>query len=265
MSKRSDQSRQSAQLVTASAVKLRIAKIVASDRAGQLIGAVTRKWIRHQGLWFDTRSSDFSPTVRAQMFFGGYESAETRMIRRVLQNSSTVVELGSSLGVTTAHIAAVMAPRGHLICVEANPRLVPGLRERTLQRAAPQRVDIVHAAVTHYCGTTMLTVAQETVSSRLGRPRPNEETAQVPALTLREILNRTGVAEFDLVCDIEGAESSFLLRDPSVLHRCRRAVLELHDTTVDGQKVSVYDLMDAAVTAGFKILARHGPVVALGR
>lgn len=252
-------------LVVASALKIRVAKIVGSNGAGRVIGALTRNRVRHQGLRFDVRSEDFSPSVRAQMFWGSYEGAETRMIRGFLHDSTAVIELGSSLGVTTAHIAAVMDPGGHLVCVEANPRLVPGLRERILQRAAPQRVDIVHAAVTHYCGTTVLTVAQETVSSRLGHPRPHEEIAQVPALTLREILNRTGVAEFDLVSDIEGAESAFLLRDPGVLHRCRRAVLELHDTTVDGQKVSVYDLMDAAVAAGFKILNRYGPVVALGR
>jgi FkbM family methyltransferase len=199
------------------------------------------------------------------MFWGSYEGAETRMIRGFLRDSTAVVELGSSLGVTTAHIAAIMDPRGHLVCVEANPRLVPGLRERTLQRAATQRVDIVHAAVTHYCGTTVLTVADKNTASRLGSPRPHEETAQVPALTLREILNRTGIAEFDLVSDIEGAESSFLLSDPGALHRCRRAVLELHDTTSDGQKVSVHDLMEAAVTAGFQIVSRYGPVVALAR
>jgi hypothetical protein len=124
---------------------------------------------------------------------------------------------------------------------------------------------MIHAAVTNYCGTTALTVAHETVGSRLGNPRPHEATVEVPALTLREILNRTGVAEFDLVSDIEGAESSFLLHDPSVLHGCRRAVLELHDTTVGGREVSVSDLMDAAAMAGFQILSRYGPVVALGR
>ena len=65
------------------------------------------------------------------MFWGGYEGAETRMIRSNLQASPTVVELGSSLGVTTAHIAAVMAPGGRLVCVEANPRLISGLSEES--------------------------------------------------------------------------------------------------------------------------------------
>ena len=81
----------------------------------------------------------------------------------------------------------------------------------------------------------------------------------------REILARTGVSDFDLVSDIEGAESAFLLQDPDVLRRCRRAVLELHDTTVEGRAVSVSDLLAAAVAAGLQTIRRHGPVVGLAR
>src|ERR1019366_3942812 len=118
--------------------------------------------------WFDTRSNDFNPQVRAQMFWGLYESAETRLIRNYLRGSKHLVELGSSLGVTAAHVAAVMAPGGHLTCVEANPRLLPGLRDRTsTKRFADVRVDVVHAAVTDHCGTATLTVAGHTVGSRL--------------------------------------------------------------------------------------------------
>jgi FkbM family methyltransferase len=252
-------------LVTASALKLRVSKIVTSDRAGRVIGTLTRKRISHQGLWFDTRSSDFSPSVRAQMFWGAYEGAETRMIRSSLHGSTTVVELGSSLGVTTAHIAAVMTPGGHLICVEANPRLVGGLRDRTAPHAASLRVQVVHAAVTGHCGTTNLTLAEETVGSRIGEPRTGESTVEVPALTLREILRRTGVADFDLVSDIEGAEAAFLLNDPAVLDRCGRAVIEFHDTTVTGGNVSIFDLIDVTVAAGLRVVSRRGPVLALAR
>ena len=251
--------------VTTSPLKLRVARIVASDRAGRLIGALSGNRVRHHGLWFDVRSSDFSPQVRAQMFWGAYEGAETRMIQGLLRGSTAVVELGSSLGVTSAHIAALMAPGGRLVCVEANPRLLPGLRERLSRRTASLRADFVHAAVTGYCGDAVLAVSSETVSSRLGAARPHDAEVRVPALTLREILRRTGMSDFDLVSDIEGAESAFLLQDPHVLRGCRRAVIELHDTTVDGRAVSVPDLMEAAVAAGLRVISRHGAVVSLAR
>jgi FkbM family methyltransferase len=254
-----------ADLSTASPLKLLVSRVVTCDQAGRLIGALSGNWIRHHGLWFDVRSGDFTPQVRAQMFWGGYEGAETRMIRDLLRGSTTVVELGSSLGVTSAHAAALMAPGGHLVCVEANPQLLPGLGERLARRAASLRVDIVHAAVTGHCGTAILALSPQTVSSRLGTARPHEIAVEVPALTLREVLRRARVSDFDLVSDIEGAESAFLLEDPAVLRGCRRAVIELHETTVGGRAVPVFELLDAAVAAGLRIVRRHGPVVGLAR
>jgi FkbM family methyltransferase len=254
------------ELASASPLKLRVAAAVSGNGAGRVIGLVTGKQIRHRGLWFDTRSADFTPRVRAQMFWGIYESAETRAIRTFLRGSTTVVELGSSLGITAAHVAAVMAPGGQLICVEANPNLVAGLRDRTRRRLANVRVDVVHAAVADYCGDAALSIADQTVGSRLhADSQPSDSTVRVPAVTLREILRQRDVTDFDLVSDIEGAEVAFLLRDPSVLMTCRRAVVELHDTTYCGRPVSVFDLVEAAVAAGFQVISRHGPVVALAR
>ena len=65
--------------------------------------------------------------------------------------------------------------------------------------------------------------------------------------------------------DIEGAEAAFLLRDPDVLSRCRRVVIELHDTADGGQSVTVSALLEAASGVGFRVVRRHGPVVALTR
>ena len=250
---------------TASLLKLRAARVLTSDRAGRLIGPLSGYRVRHHGLWFDVRSSDFSPRVRAQMFWGAYESAETRMIRDLLRGSRAVVELGSSLGITSAHIAALMATGGHMVCVEANPRLMPGLRDRLGRRTASLRVDFVHAAVTGHCGDTVLAVSPRTVGSRLAALQQRDDAVAVPALTLREILRRTDVSDFNLVCDIEGAESSFLLGDPEALRGCRRAVIELHDTVVGGCAVSVSDLATAAAAAGLRVIHRYGPVVGLVR
>ncbi len=200
------------------------------------------------------------------MFWGMYEGAETRMLRRMMRNSNVVVELGSSLGVTAGHLADVMDPGGRLICVEANPTLLPGLRERTSRQALGLHVEVVHAAVTDHCGTSILTVAAETVGSRLNAaPRAKESTIEVPALTLREILRRTETADFDLVSDIEGSEAAFLLQDPNVLSNCRKAIIELHNTTLQDREVSVFDLIDAATDSGFELVGRHGPVIALAR
>jgi FkbM family methyltransferase len=253
------------ELYAASPLKLRISSILTSSLAGGVIGTLSRKRIRHHGLWFDVRSKNFSPRVRAQMFWGIYEGAETRMIRRFLQASTTVIELGSSLGVTTKHVASLMAPGGRLICVEANPQLLSGLREQISPWATLLRLDVIHAAVSNHCGTTALILSPETFGSHLGALATPLDAIHVPSLTLPEIVRKADITDFDLVSDIEGAEASFLLEDPDVLKKCKRAVIELHETVVDGKKVSVPDLMRAAVAAGFQIVSCHGPVVALIR
>lgn len=258
-----------AELHTASPLKLRVAQILTADRIGRPISRITRGQIRHQGLRIDASGSQFTDNVRAQMFWGLYEAAETRMIRRYLSGSKTVVELGSSLGVTSAHIASIMAPHGRLICVEANPSLAPLLLRATLRYGAHGLVvRVVHAAIADHDGEAQLQVARRSVSSKLWLPTSpagEEKVISVPALTLRTVLEQHDLTEFDLVSDIEGAEAAFLLHDSSVLRRCRRAVLELHDTACGGAEVSVSDLLDALCLAGFRLVEQYGPVVAVER
>jgi FkbM family methyltransferase len=249
----------------ASPLKLGVASMLTGKTSARLISALPGNRIKHHGIWFDVRSQDFSPRIRAQMFWGIYESAETRTIKKLLRGSSTVIELGSSLGVTSSHIASQITTGGHLICVEANPRLIQGLRDRLSPWTGTLRVDVVHAAIADHDGTTALALSPETTDSRLSLDGASAAAIEVPALTLRQIIEEFGVADFDLVSDIEGAESSFLMQDHDALRRCRRAVIELHDTTFDGQKVLVSDLVRAAAEAGFRIVDRHGPVVGMSR
>jgi FkbM family methyltransferase len=249
----------------ASPMKLRVASLLTGKTSARLISALPGNRIKHHGVWFDVRSDDFSPRIRAQMFLGIYESAETRMIKNLLRGSSTVIELGSSLGVTSSHIALQVATGGHLICVEANPRLIQGLRERLSPWTGKLRVDVIHAAIADRDGTSALALSSETTGSRLASDGASATAVEVPALTLRQIIEKFGVTDFDLVSDIEGAETSFLMQDHDALQRCRRAVMELHDTTFDRQKVLVSDLVRAAAECGFQIVDRHGPVVGLSR
>ena len=71
------------------------------------------------------------------------------------------------------------------------------------------------------------------------------------------------MTEFCLVSNIEVGETAIPLQDPGILASCRRAVIELHDTTLHGRDVSEFDIVDAAVSTGFQVIDRHGPVVAL--
>lgn len=244
--------------------KICAARVLTCPAAARLISTVTGDCITRDGVRIDLGSPDFCPRVRAQLFWGIYESAEIRMIRAYLRSAETVVELGSSLGVTAAHIASVTVPGGRLLCVEANPRLVPGIRSRVGDHASHLRLEIENAAIADRMGEVRFQLTRDTLTSRLATDQC-DGSISVPATTLGALLARREIGEFDLVSDIEGAEATFLLGDRSALDRCRRVVIELHATTYEQRRVTPEELLEGARELGFQVVDRRGVVVALSR
>ncbi|WP_462187905.1 MULTISPECIES: FkbM family methyltransferase [unclassified Frankia] len=244
--------------------KISIAGVLTSPAVGTVIAAATRNRVPNHGLRFDVADRDFTPQARAALFWRLYEGAEIRMIRRHLTTSGTVVELGASLGITSAHIASRLAPGSRLVCVEANPHLIEGLTRRLAAYAGHITLDVENRAITQAVGPVAFALVGNNLGSRLWDDA-SRRTVTIPAATLRDLLVRRRIAEFDLVSDIEGAEASFLLGDPGALDRCRRAVFEMHDTTFEGRPVTAADLLDAARGLGFQVVDRHGVVVTLSR
>jgi FkbM family methyltransferase len=152
-----------------------------------------------------------------------------------------------------------------MLCVEANPYLIDGLRERITSFSRDAVVDVLNAAISSSIGMASLSLGVNNIDSRLSDGRPDNRTVTVPTTTLRHLLTSHSIEEFDLVSDIEGSEASFLLGDPDALAGCRRAVLELHESTYSGRRFSPLDLIDAARAQGFRVADCHGPVVALKR
>lgn len=252
--------------------KLVFSDLACSDAAGRVTGTLLRHQIRHQGLVFDTTDPAFPPSMRAGMLWGIHEGDETRYIRRYLGGAETVVELGSSLGITGAHALAGMAPHGRYVGVEANPELLVPLRATLDDHRDGRAVVVRHAAVGSTDGdVTRLTITGTPIGSHLSSERGGSgREVEVPTTTLQHVLDAEGVTgDYALISDIEGAERFFILDDDGgtdggapALARCTRAVLELHET--DG--ASVEELVEALTAVhGFEILERRGLVVALGR
>lgn len=235
---------------------------------GYAAGKVTGDRFRHYDLELDVSGREFTSHMKGLLFRNRYEDPEIRMIRRYLRDSGTVVELGSSLGITSAHIAALLPSGGRLLCVEANPRLVDGMQRRVAPHARHISLEIETMAVAGQIGTARLRITPTSPGSHLvtGPGEPDERnTVEVHTTTLRDLLTKHAIDEFDLVADIEGAEASILLDDPHSLSGCRRALFEFHDTVHDGQRLSVADFVDTTVALGFRILERHGRAVAFER
>jgi hypothetical protein len=125
-------------------------------------------------------------------------------------------------------------------------------------------LEIENLAITCASGPVDFALAGSNLDGRL-TDGAAAHAASVEGATLRTLLDNRRIGEFDLVCDIEGAEASFLLGDPGALEGCRRAVFELHDTTFAGRAVTADELLESACDFGFRVIERHGVVVALDR
>ncbi|MGI9119628.1 MAG: FkbM family methyltransferase [Acidimicrobiales bacterium] len=249
-------------------MKTSVARALCTEAMGRALARLLHDQLPFRGLRIDTSAPVFSHRVKAQLFWRIYESAECRFVQRYLVGAQCAIELGSSLGVVSSHLANVMGVGGRLVCVEANPALIPTVKAALARFQTGKGLDVrvLHAAIgaEGTCREATLLVGDETVGSRVvGAPPASRRSVSVPALRLSEAVQRSAFGEYVLVSDIEGAEASFILSDRGALRSCRRMVIELHDVSCDGRQVGYGELLEALMARGFRLVDRRGPVVVL--
>lgn len=242
-------------------------KIAAAVLCNELTGRILAKRFGNEiplrGMRFWTPTPPVSPSTKARIYWGIYESAELRFVRKFLRRGFDVIELGASLGVVSCEIARILGDSGRLLSLEANPALQPLWARNISENAAGARAALVHAAIDYEAsgGFARLAVAAETDASRVG----HGSGIQVPATTLTQLRREHGFQEFALVCDIEGAEAGLFLEDDSGLDGCHLVIAELHNATFRSCTYSPAELANALTTQGFVVRAQHGPVFAFER
>lgn len=234
---------------------------------GRAVGRLTKDRVPHGGVRYDTSDPAIPDRVKAALAFRLYESSELRFLHAYLRPDLDVVELGGSMGVMATNIVRAQAAGHRLVTVEANPRLVPVLRGHAEGHAPPGHdVSVVHAAVAHGgTETVTLSFGDTSTNARVGGSQGLGDV-EVPATTLGALLERHEVGDYVLISDIEGAEAGILAHEPRALDRCRQAIVELHDTELDGEAVSWQELAERFVeVTGMHLVDQHGPVVVLER
>ena len=196
-----------------------------------------------------------SDATRASLFWGFHEAQEIRYVTSHLTGSLPVVELGTSLGVVSAHIARRLNGANKLVCVEANGSILALARETIFVNAPNTHVVTISGAI-DYSGApaSSFTVSDDLISSRLAPPGKN--AVAVPNITLSAVLAEANVGDYVLVCDVEGAESQILERDTKALDRCELMIIELHP----GTHTSIDEMSARIQQRGFALVASHGAV-----
>jgi FkbM family methyltransferase len=245
-------------------LKRLVASVIQSRPIGEAIAWFYEDVVPFHGIPIDVRQSAIPASNKAALWWGMYESAEYRFIKAFLLPNLPVIELGSSIGAISSAIAGQLDHGQRLICVEANPFMIPQLRTNLDRNASHLSAEIIHAAVCYEGEAVRFGIsANNLTSSILGDP--GAETSTVPAITLRSLLAGLDRGPYQLVADIEGAEITFLMHDAESLRSCQVMVLELHRTELDGSAYTPADLQHLIASLGFRISAQYGAVVACER
>lgn len=245
-------------------LKRTVAAVIQCRPIGHAIGRIYGDVIPFHGMPIDVKGAEIPAANKASLWWGIYESAEYRFIEKFLRPDLPVIELGSSIGAISSAIARRLVQGQRLMCVEANPRLIPALR-RNLARNAPHLVvEIVNAAVSYDGGDVRFGVSADNLTSHIPADFAGD-TAIVPGATLASLVAKQPGVPFQLVADIEGAELDILLNDAESLHCCQTMVLELHRTVRLGQVYMPSDLERLLEDCNFKIVGQYGAVVACCR
>ncbi len=198
---------------------------------------------------------------------GHYEAAERRLVIDYLNGGLPVVELGGAFGILSGVIARQLDAATPQIIVEANPVLVEYCRENAMaQRAPGAPVTVVHGAIAYGAGKEVAFLQSGGfLGSRLAR-QGDTGAIRVPALSLTQLLNaQLPDQDFELVCDIEGAEIDLVQNDAGALERCQLAIVEMHADAFAAKGSSEAAFLGMLAAAGLSVVGDRDENVIVAR
>lgn len=246
-------------------------RIVANCLCHPIIGLLVRGVFGGQipfgGGWIDVRNPQVDAGTAARVFWQLYERAEVDAIRRHLRPGTDIVELGASLGVVSCELARRLAPGHRLVCVEANPAMIPSIRTNLSVNVPNSNVVVVNRAISYSGEEQVRLSGSSNVAVRIAGPeREGADDIVARTTTLGELLIDYDISDYVLVADIEGAEGDLIAREKGALARCRQLIIELHDCEVDARSYEVADLAEKLVNDhGFSLRLQRGPVFVFER
>lgn len=162
-----------------------------------------------------------NPEIRQRIYMGCYESAERRLLPRILRPDDRVLDIGAGLGLVGLSIARITPA---LRMYEANPALIPAIRENFALNG--KEADIVEAAIvpdSHEGETVSFGVNEALWSSSLCQREGEAARIEAPTVRISD-----AVADYRpsvIVMDVEGAECDILT---GALPGVRAVLVEMH-------------------------------------
>ena len=234
-----------------------IAACISNGITGKVLRVLFSNKVSIHGAKIDTNYAEIKNHVFSEIFFKLYESAEIRFLFKYVPPQTTVVELGSSIGVVSSILSVNKEPL-QIFCIEANPNLI-NIINNNLELNSKLRYQVDNYLITSpdkSNGTAWFSFGNDNTT---GKKSENKGDALVPTVSLSEYLSKNEIKDYVLISDIEGEESELLFNDPESLENCQMLIIELHNTNRQEGAVSVNDMKDQILELGFTILDSYGP------
>lgn len=241
-------------------LKRAAAHVLQHPLVGKAVGAVYNDVIPFHGISIDVRDTGIPQSHKAALYFGMYESAEYRFVREFLDSNLPVVEIGSSIGAVSSVVASRLSAGGTLVCVEANPALIPALNRNLKKNASHLSVRVENAALAYGATHVPFSLSGNNLVSRLATD-PADSVVSVPSITLHSLIAPICQRPFQLITDIEGAEVDLLLNEPDALRNCPLMIMELHASSRNGITNTPQTLKQLIEALGHRVVAQYGAVV----
>jgi FkbM family methyltransferase len=197
-----------------------VAKSPFSRSFGRLIGTP----IRTKDGWVDV-GANCLPQTKTCIRLGIYELAEKYLIDRHLPSGCDCIEFGASIGIISLRILKKLDHGHRHIAVEASPSNIPILQANISSNSAADKSSVMHKALAYNTRFVSFGAGNDNLAGRITDGTENEESVDVPAITLDEIRPKSN---YSVVMDVEGAEYDMMENDS--LHGCSCLIVELHGT-----------------------------------
>ena len=210
-----------------------------------------------RGLRFEC---DLRNSLAREVFFTGcYEPQESMVVRRLVDPGGTFVDVGAHWGYFSLIMAEHVGPTGHIVSIEADPRIYAILERSVALNDLPQ-VRLVHAAAASESGVLPLigfdAHDENWGTSRIaGGSAPVGASYQVQARRVDDLLDELGLDSVDLIkIDIEGAEALALAGMSAGLRRgrYRRLLLELHPAQLAEHGTDASAIIEGLLGMGYR-------------
>ncbi len=225
--------------------------------------------IRWKGFRFFIDKHRVAKRFTASIFWGFYESSEIRFVEKFLDKDRDVLELGSSIGVVSSHIAAKLNKSSRLVCIEANPQLLDSINTNITRHIAKDAsFQVINCAISYDVEKVHFASTSNNTDTRVKKNKSSTSSDEivVDARTLSSILKETDLGEYTLVSDIEGSEVEIFMNETDCLQKCRQLFIELHDTSYRDQSYTPQGVAELIQSRhGFKLVSQHGPVYYFNR